>query len=307
MKLYAMQGRNQETTADQQLRAIMIEKFRRFCPVLEYIEFAQEGGNSGTYLKDSDAEAGDTNWRTSGENWPDNRSDPDEGVFAYKIFGSKVQTGREVSRRFDGKVGRFHAREVGKFAERLAKNMQYAMFNASASSNAKAIDGILTQHAALSVARGETFGDTLSTQAKKEALINKIKYAIEDVEGATVVCMPLGIKDALTTLAGQLTNVGLNYFKQSIDAIGSTNVPILVPGRNAAGTQTLPFDASNNGKIVIWRSAEESGVAGWSTTGFDAAYYGQQGSVVESDIEVDVDVRITNPQSIYVIDGIQYS
>lgn len=308
MKFFELGNTPESNQENQAQRNLISAEMRLWCPLLDYLEFYQMVGSSDKPLKESSATGGKL--RDVNEAWPDNVVDPEYGDVMLKIYGDKIQVDDAHVRRHAGDarvvLASLRLREIKKWARRVGQNLMYGIVNNSVAANPKAWDGLV---AALPAGRTASHNDTISTDDKLKALVEKIAYGITDIPGgAGFILMDAGVRSRLSTLGMGYVQLGMNELGTQVNTI--ENTPIVVAGYNSAGARVLPWTSGVNGnatRVIIGRSSEAADIAFASNVGLVVKDLGLIDPHWTTKVEFDIDMEILNDESIYVIDEIRAS
>lgn len=306
MKFFDL-GNTPETGQENQAqRNLIIAELRQWFPLIDYLEFYQMIGSSDKPLKDSTASGGDE--RDLNQAFPDNVVDPSYGDMTLKIFGGKIQVDDAHVRRHAGDatlaLASLRLREIKKFARRMAQNFQYAVVNNDSAGAPLKYDGLL---ASVPAGRTVSHNDTIATDDKLKALVEKIALGISDIPGgAGFIMMDAAVRSRLSTLGIGYVQLGLNELGTQVNTI--ENTPIVIAGYSASNAKVLPWTSGAGGnatKIIIGRSSEAADIAFASNVGLVVKDLGLIDPWWTTKVETDIDMEILNDESIYVIDEIQ--
>lgn len=306
MKFFEL-GNTPETGQENQAQRNLISaEMRKWCPLLDYLEFYQMVGSSDKPLKESSATGGKL--RDVNEAWPDNVIDPEYGDVMLKIYGDKIQVDDAHVRRHAGDprmvLASLRLREIKKWARRVGQNLMYGIVNNSAAANPKAWDGLV---AALPAGRTTSLNDTIATDDKLKVLVEKIAYGISDIPGgAGFILMDAGVRSRLSTLGMGYVQLGMNELGTQVNTI--ENTPIVVAGYNSAGARVLPWTSGTGGnatRIIIGRSSEAADIAFASNVGLVVKDLGLIDPHWTTKVEFDIDMEILNDEAVYVIDEVR--
>jgi len=301
-------GNTPETGQENQAqRALIMAQLEQWCPLLPYMQFYQITGSADTPLKTSTATGGVE--RVVNTAFPDNVVDPEYGALSLKIFGGKIMVDDAHVRRHAGDpkvaLASLRLREINQFARRVGQNLMWAVVNNNSSGAPEKWDGILQQ---IPSGRTASHSDTLSTDAKTKALIEKMALGVaEVVGGGAFILADAQVIAKISSYASGVVQLGLNQLGQQVKLFQG-EVPIITAGYNAAGTRVLPWTSgtgSNATKIIIGRSSEAADIAFASNVGLVVKDIGMVDPHWTTKVEFDIDMDILSDESIYVIDEIQ--
>ncbi len=298
MKLWELPASKNNKNVDPAFTALVVAAMRRVAPLLEYAEFYSFIGSSDTPRKSSGASGGQ--FRALNSDFPDNRTDITRGLLQLATFGDKIQMDQAYERR-EQDIGSIFTRELERVGEMIGRGLQYAMIRASAS-DPNSFNGILNQ---IPSGRTMTHAVAVNNEAGVRALVEKIRYAVDETPGANFILMDSQLKNAISTYADKIMVGFVTELGRQIMTVA--DVPVVIAGKNASGIRALPWtpsSASSTTSVIVGYSGEQAGVAFGSNVGIEVRDQGLVGTHYETSIEVDVDLDVLNDEALYVISGI---
>lgn len=298
MKLFALLGSSESGQENAAHRSLILANMRAYAPMLEVAEFYTMVGNADTPRKPATATGGKV--RNLDQDYAENTVTPQFGAVALKIFGDKIQVDMAHVRRGQD-LASLRLLEIENFAKNLALNFQYGIFNFDKDNDGE-FDGILAQ---VTSAMEIPLNTAINTDALRKGLIKKIMAACDDIPGGpTFIAMDSNIRNELAALQTEYIKYApANFGSNLVPTING--IPIIIAGKNAAGTPALPFiSGDTTGRVVVGRFGEQSDITLATNVGIEVKDLGLQGVHWTTQVDFDVDLAILNPNSVRVITGI---
>ena len=307
-------------TSQQALINIAVAEFAAAFPLSNYAEFYQMVGNADAPpMSDADIIGGDT--RTISGEYITKSGEPGFGAVILKIYGDQIETDVAYKRRSTNRsIKDRRLADLTKFAQSLGRNFMDAVINDEI--DAEHFSGLYEQAVALSrqipwdsVSDGTIPpGTDPDNVYQQDMFLEKLRAAMGSIPGGPS-CLIMN-----ADMIARFESIGRHYlavsnvqdiYGKNQQVLNFKGVPIIDAGYQANNSDyVIPNDesvgeSSDCTSIYIVKFGEEQDVTFATNCGLDVQDMGLVKTKWTTLCEMDVDLCVLNPKSLYQLCGIR--
>lgn len=308
------------------VRDVVLEHFFKKFPLAMYLHFFPIWGN-GDKVRKRGVPFNAGNTRTIGNDYPvNNKRNPDFENIDLKIYGDPVATDIANDRRSGDMAGDEYAQnqrmeDVLDFVDDLALWLMDGVINHSTVIDSEQFNGMKSWAATLGrnrIANGLPNGlEVLSGNANAAAeshdiFLREIDFCLNET-GADVII-------GNSTFSAWLKQIGRGYvtttripdiFGNDHEVTSYHGIPIIPAGKRLSGPAVIGNNetvgtSTDCTSLYFPKFGTRRDVTAATSTGLDVVDNGRQGTAYETLVELDVDLVVTNPNSLMRLSGLRF-